>query len=76
MPYKISPKGLNYPDREQATLTDLQRQVLEYLLYRSNEGYSDYLTSSEIGYDLKMHPRAISGIAYSLHKKGLVDKKD
>ena len=79
MPYKATAhgtkveysKGLEWKD-----LTDWQKQVLSYLVNRADKGDIDYIPSHEIGTDLKEHPRAISGIAYSLIRRGLVEKKE
>jgi len=88
MPYRLSAKGerlLQFrPGSKTAAtidaaisrldflrLTDWQKQVLVYL-----EGREGFTTSHEIGLDLKIFPRAVSGIAYSLYKRGLVDKKE
>ena len=83
MPYKITPIGHTlvmyrterYLSSKDAwnSLTDWQKEVLKYLDDRKDDGY---IPAHDIGYDLKEHPRAISGIAYSLIKKGLVEKKE
>ena len=57
-------------------LTNLQKEVLSYLASRYEEGETDFIETHDIAYDLKLHPRATSGIAYSLYKKGLVEKGD
>ena len=78
MPYRVSTLGkraLDWYARRPGTpsiindLTDWQKQVLFFL-----EGREGFTTAHEIGLDLKLHPRAVSGIAYSLIKKGLVEK--
>lgn len=79
MPYRLSGFGERslrawHLDKNNSiipTLTNWQKQVLVYL-----EGREGFTTSHEIGLDLKLHPRAVSGIAYSLYKRGLVDKKE
>ena len=84
MPYKITAKGIHFlsdlnkyvrpkTQAKVSGLTDWQMEVLKYLETRKDDGY---VASHDIGYDLKEHPRAISGIAYSLIKKGLVEKKE
>jgi DNA-binding MarR family transcriptional regulator len=82
VPYKITPAGhslvANRTERYLSSkdawdfLTDWQKEVLKYLDGRKDD---DYIPAHDIGYDLKEHPRAISGIAYSLIRKGLVEKK-
>ena len=86
MPYKITPIGHTlvmyrterYLSSKDAwnSLTDWQKEVLVYLDQHYNFDESKYIDAHDIGYDLKEHPRAISGIAYSLIKKGLVEKKE
>ena len=86
MPYRITAKGRvavsdpAYHGRNNPydfdTLTDWQKEVLVYLNDKYNVDETKFTPASAIGYDLKEHPRAISGIAYSLIKKGLVEKLD
>ena len=86
MPYKITAKGRvavhdpAYHSRPNPydfnTLTEWQKEVLVYLDQHYNFDESKYIDAHDIGMDLKEHPRAISGIAYSLIKKGLVEKKE
>jgi DNA-binding MarR family transcriptional regulator len=87
MPYKITTYGLKViresvikpklqTDETWYNLTDWQKQVLAYLANMWDEGEKGYIPAHDIGMDLKEHPRAISGIAYSLIKKGLVEKKE
>jgi len=84
MPYRITKQGQQavsdpvYHGRSNPytfnTLTDWQKEVLRYLYDKYNVDSSKFTPASDIGYDLKEHPRAISGIAYSLIRKGLVEK--
>ena len=79
MPYRVTANGVKVEyskGLEWKDLTDWQKQVLSYLVKRTDEGDYDYIPAHDIGYDLKEHPRAISGIAYSLIKRGLVEKKE
>ena len=78
MPYKVSTNGIkannNRLSKGWTDLTDLQKQTLAYLSSREEEGEHDLIPTRIIAYELKLHPRAVSGIAYSLYKRGLVEK--
>ena len=86
MPYRITAKGrtaVHDPTQQENPnpdvfdhLTGWQKEVLVYLDQHYNFDESGFIPAHIIGADLKVHPRAISGIAYSLIKKGLVEKKE
>lgn len=77
MPYKISPHGIRVEFSKGPVwynLTNYQQKVLAYLSITLEEGNTNYLPSHDIAQGLKLHPRAVSGIAYSLYKKNMVEK--
>ena len=86
MPYRITARGriaVHDPAHHENPnpddfdhLTGWQKEVLVYLDQHYNFDESKFIPAHDIGADLKEHPRAISGIAYSLIKKGLVEKKE
>ena len=88
MPYKLSLKGFNlvHPNteaqqRELQGLTDLQIKALDYLnawkgIHDTNDA-DTYVDAAEVatyyGYPNGQYFR---GVLASLHKKGLIDKKE
>jgi len=74
MPYKINSHGLRVNISKGPVwynLTEYQQKVLTYL---SLADETEYIPSHDIASALKLHPHAVSGIAYSLYKKKMVDK--
>ena len=77
MPYKINLHGMRVNLSKGPVwynLTEYQQKVLAYLSSMDEE--NKYIPSHDIASALKLHPRAVSGIAYSLYKKNMVDKLD
>ena len=77
MPYKISSHGIRVEFSKGPVwynLTNYQQKVLAYLSLLAEEGKTTYFSSHDIAQGLKLHPRAVSGIAYSLYKKDMVEK--